>query len=262
MKKLLIFSLLFCFSGSLIADSIRKIDLQYRDALATKNLLSALFEGDISMVVDGNSLLVRGATADLQALATMVKRLDKPQQSLRVSLYRGVDPYRGDTDQTARRTATTHSHQDNIFDQWIMEDGTMLLIRDNVRIVDRQAHFFVENNGNSGKALLKAEAATQKIEKKQHKIQLTLTDNQQSVRLALKTQLANRSATQLSGDINRDIVSTEVESSRVIPTDQWVRLFYRQSQANTFTPENTATATTALNFDDEQALWIFVEPLR
>lgn len=261
MKTLFIYAVLLCVSALASADSIRKIDLQYRDALATKDLLVTLFKGDISMVVDANSLLVRGANADLQALATMVKRLDKPQQSLRVSLYRGVDPYRGDVDLNARRITTTHPHRDNVLDRWIMEDGTMLMIRDNVRVLDSDEQRVVEENANNGKALFTTKATRQRIESNEHKLRVTLTNDKQSVRLILHTQLANRAAVAKTEDESRAIVSTDIESRRMIPTKQWVRLFYRQAQENTFSPERKTTVTTALNFDDEQALWIFVEPL-
>jgi len=258
MKNVLIFSLWLLLSAAATADSIRKIDLQHRDASATQSLLLPLFEGDISMVVDGNSLLVRGNSADLQALADMVTRLDQPKPSLRVSLYRGVDPFGGDIDQTQRRTSSTHLHRDNVQDQWIMEEGTTLTIRDNVRVIDTVEQRLVEQNTQESQSFLTAESSKSKLETNQHEIKLTLSDNQQSVRLALKTQLANRKV----NDANNHSESTEVESRRVIPTNQWVRLFYRQAQANHFTPEKNSSATTALNFDNEQALWIWVEALR
>jgi len=75
MKKPLIFALLLCFSSTIVADSIKRINLIHRDAVATKSLLDDLFKGDVSMVVDGNGLLVRGETGDIQAIATMIKRI-------------------------------------------------------------------------------------------------------------------------------------------------------------------------------------------
>lgn len=257
MKKWLISSLLLFFSSIIAADTVKKIDLEYRDAVATQRLLETLFQGDVTIVIDGNSLLIRGENADIQALTAMIKRLDKPQKSLRVSLYRGVDPYRGDIDKHARRTATTYPHQDNVLDQWIMEDGTKVVFRDNSRVLNQEEQLLLETDGEQGKTLFTANSTRQGTQTKQQDITITLTNTQQSARLLVKTVLANRAATGNDGEL----LSTEIESRRIITTGEWTRLFYRQNQANTFTPDNKATATTELNFKDEQALWILVEPL-
>ena len=257
MNKLLIFGLLLGFYSAIAADAIKKVDLEYRDAETTRSLLQALFKDDIAIVVDGNSLLIRGQNSDIQALTTMIKRLDKPQKSLQVTLYRGVDPYQGDIDKHSRRTATTYPHQDNLLDQWLMEDGTTVVLRDNSRVLKQEEQLLLETDGDQSKALFSANSTSQETQTKQHELTITLTDTQQSARLRVKTLLANRAAT--GGD--DELLSTEVERRRIIPTGEWTRLFYRQSQANTFTPENRSTATTALTFKDEQSLWILVEPL-
>ena len=273
MKTLFVLVSLILLSNNAIADSIRKIDLQHRDASATQSLLLPLFEGDISMVVDGNSLLVRGASADLQALADMVKRLDQPQQSLRVSLYRGVDPYRGDVDSNKRQISTTRLHHGNVLDQWIMEDGTELVITDKLKKADSHEQLLVVSGDDNLKALLetkretkvetkaetkaekKGETKAQHSEQSENKVRLTLSNDKQSVRVEVKTVLASRAT---ADNDNQDIISTELASRRIITINQWERLFFRQNQAEPLDPKNNAMATTLNNFNDEQALWIRV----
>jgi len=269
MKTLFVLASLILLSNNAIADSIRKIDLQHRDASAIQSLLLPLFEGDIPMVVDGNSLLVRGASADLQALADMVKRLDQPQQSLRVSLYRGVDPYRGDVDPNKRQISTTGLHYGNALDQWIMEDGTELVIIDKLRNADSHEQLLVVSGDDNLKALLetkretkvetkaekKGEIKAQHNEQSENKVRLTLSNDKQSVRVEVKTVLASRAT---ADNANQDIISTELASRRIITINQWERLFFRQNQAEPLDPKNNAMATTLNTFNDEQALWIRV----
>lgn len=257
MKKHLILPFLLFFSSISIADVIQKIDLEYRDAATIHGLLETLFEGDIAIAVDGNSLLFRGEDADVKALLTMIKRLDKPQQSIRIGLYRGVDPYRGRVNENSHQTATTYPHQKNILEQWIMEDGAKMVVRENITVLEQQEQLLLKIGDQDEKSVLTANTRSEEERTKQHSIRITLTDKQQSARIVVKTQVANRAATG-GGD---ELISTGVESRRMIPTGQWVRLFYRQNQANTFTPESRATASTDLNFKDEQALWIMVEPI-
>jgi len=122
-------------------------------------------------------------------------------------------------------------------------------------VLDRSEQRLVETDGHRGNALLKAQSTTQRIEQNQHNIRLTLADDSTSVRLMVTTQLANRADNGEHGEI----IASDVESRRMIATNQWVRLFYRQSQANNFTPESTVNNTTKINFDDEQSLWIRVQ---
>ena len=255
--KALVLIVLINLSSSVLADAIRQIELQYRDAESTKALLDELFEDDVTIVVDSNYLLIRGATADVQAIAVMVERLDRPPTRLRVSLYRGVDPYRGDPNADSRKISTTHRNRDNIFDQWEMDNGTAFLMQDVHRIVEQTQQVVLSTDGVDKSTLLEANTTQTSREITEHNIRLTLTDDQQSVRVVVLTQLPNR-ADVGEGD---ELIRSQVESRRLLPTREWKRLFYRQNQANTFTPEKVKKATTELNFDDEQALWIYVEPL-
>ena len=257
MKQLQLICFLLAFSTNIHAESLRRIDLQHRDAQSLAETLDALFEEDITIVVDANSLLVRGENADVQALVAMVQKMDKPQQAIRVSLYRGVDPYGGNSNEDNRRIKTTFAHSDNQLDQWIMDSGSTMLVRDNVRMLSQEKQLLLEADSQGQETFFKAESSEQSIQFKEHAITVTLVNAAQSARLAMKTEVVNRA----DSGADNELISTEIESRRVIPTGEWTRLFYRQNQANTFSPEKRVMATTALHFSDEQTLWIFIEPL-
>lgn len=92
MRITLIFVLMF-FAVLVDADAIQSVELRHRDAAALEHSLQLLVKKDLTIVRDGNTLLLRGAPADVNAIIKLVKKLDQPGQTLQLEVYRGVDPH-------------------------------------------------------------------------------------------------------------------------------------------------------------------------
>ncbi len=84
--------LLLTLSSVVAADSVQTITLKYRDAKDMKQVLEPLLPQGSAMTIDQQRLIIRAPANIIKGLRSAVKRLDKPQSRLKVSVYRGKYP--------------------------------------------------------------------------------------------------------------------------------------------------------------------------
>jgi len=136
-KLLILLMLMTCFllgSVDLFADTsstYRQIELRHRSAFSLQQTLAPLTDGDVVILAEGNSLILKGPAAGLNNLVSIIKKLDKPRQQLQVSIYRGIDPsILNINDKVKDQRWSTNTGKQNRVDIVNIEEGSLLIIND------------------------------------------------------------------------------------------------------------------------------------
>jgi len=135
-KFVMIFVLVLCYSFQLVsaANSYRQIELKYRNAVSVQQSLLPFTDENTAIIAQGNSLILKGPTAEIKQLSVIVKKLDKPLKQLQVSIYRGIDPSTelpGEAQNSHQdQRWSTRTGKDNRVDIVSIEEGSTLLINE------------------------------------------------------------------------------------------------------------------------------------
>ncbi|MEO0442768.1 MAG: secretin N-terminal domain-containing protein [Pseudomonadota bacterium] len=122
------FALGFCllFANVLFADSYQAIELRHRSGAVIENLLNDIVSEQLSVSAEGSTLLLRGPSADIKQLTTIIKQLDRPRKPINVSIYRGARPLTsGSTSSTEWRSTTKEPATRN---NLTIDDGSTVVI--------------------------------------------------------------------------------------------------------------------------------------
>ncbi len=135
-RLLMIVVLVLCYSFQLVsaANSYRQIELKHRNAASVQQSLLPFADENTAIIAQGNSLILKGPTAEIKQLAAIVKKLDKPRKQLQVSIYRGIDPSTelpGEAQNSHQdQRWSTRTGKDNRIDIVSIEEGSTLIINE------------------------------------------------------------------------------------------------------------------------------------
>jgi hypothetical protein len=107
------------------SDSVIRVALHYRDAVDVKTVIEPLLPKGAAISIDNNTLLIRAADEDAKALVRVIKAMDKPRDSVMVSVFRGRFP-----DKPGVRLLSTKAKVNRV-NHMRIEDGQTVVIAEN-----------------------------------------------------------------------------------------------------------------------------------
>ncbi len=278
MRQYLLFSLFILMPMTVVADSYRHVELKHRNAVSLQSRLLPLLGDEVVVVPEGNGLLLRGPSADLNQLVAVIKKLDKPRQQLSVYIYRGVDP---ELDSSPHRNKTWSTNRDvvNRLDKAIVEEETTLVITDSELIsipqrIYQESYQRKYTDGQSFKQLVDgrhhARAQSHEIIAQENSIVLTpslLDDGNVSfiINYSIPTSSEQLSSQQTSSQKtgSQKVISTtlssikEVTTTRVVRIDEWINLSSHHQQ--TYRPSldsKKKVVSTQSKSNKKNSVWI------
>lgn len=133
------------------ADSYQRVDLKHRNAAVLQQTLAPLLGEAVAISAEGSALLIRAPQAEIKSILSLVRSMDRPQRSLKVFIYRGIDPSALEASSGAPFTDQRWSTQvsRNRVDRLTMLEGSTLVITQDrwlgLPIVHRQTAAAGEN---------------------------------------------------------------------------------------------------------------------
>ncbi len=274
MRQYLLFSLFILISLSVMADSYRQIELKHRSAVSLQSRLSPLLGNDVAVVSEGNSLILRGPSAELNQLMSVIKKLDTPRQQLYVSIYRGVDPEVSHGSHGVK-TWSTDRRIINRLDEAIVEEEATLVITDselifipqevyqehyqskhpNVNIVDSE-NFKQQVNGQ-----YQARYQNNKIVTQENTISLTpslLAEGNIALIVNYSIPLSpTQSSSRQVGSPTTALAFKDVSTTRNAKINQWLNLSSHHQQ--TYRPSLNSkkkVVSTKSKDDEKHSVWV------
>lgn len=135
------------------ADAYRQIELRHRPAASLQQSLAPLMSDKVAIVVEANSLILRGPVDQLNQLSAIIKKLDKPQQQIAVSIFRGIDPSKQgmQEDRFEDKKWSTNNGKQNRLDQVVINEGETLIITEKEWfLVPLESSFVVDRSRGGG----------------------------------------------------------------------------------------------------------------
>jgi hypothetical protein len=241
MKKLICCAAFLFLSINIFADSYRQITLQNRSAASLEARLSSISGDDVSIVADGNKLILRGPQADLKQLAAIIQKLDKPLSHLKVTIYRGDKLLLGN-DKSKNQSWSTNKEAENRLDTTIVEENSALFITQNELLVlpisryyqGREGYLYNDSDILSSDISSRSRYEQNSYKSIQHGIELTpslLAGEKVSITAIFVSPSPTKDS--IEKHDNSVIYTTqEVSISRTVPLGEWVRLSTSEKHGN------------------------------
>jgi hypothetical protein len=263
MKYLALSVLVLAYAITAFADDYRLVVLQHRDALALQKQLDVLTGEDVTVGVDGNKLLLRGPSAELERLQALIKQMDKPQQQLAVLVYRGVDPGIATAPYSDQRWST-NSGRSNRYDSATIRDGSTLRITDNELVVVPVEEFVQESVDMPSISTSKNKSRDAEYRNRtlfqrndysvfEYGIELTasLLGDRVSISGVFSEPVAEAGTT---GPLMRRTVETRI--TRTVDMDEWVSLSSHDKEARRPELDGRHVYSIRKAADQEHTIWI------
>ena len=85
-------ALFFSFFAHSNANVLKGVNLVHRDAVDIQRVVSPLLPEGSTVSIDKNTLLISAPNSFANSLVALIKKIDKPQQQLSISIFRGKYP--------------------------------------------------------------------------------------------------------------------------------------------------------------------------
>jgi hypothetical protein len=263
---LLSLSLLLVFHANTVvfADSYRQFALKHRDAQLLHSRLLPLLSDDLALVADGNSLLVRGPAAEVNNLVALIKKLDRPRQQLKISIYRGEDPSVSENPFADKHWSTKLAQ--NRWDEIIIEEETVFTITETAVLKQTLADYRHESQLKSQRHSLVGQSQTI-YQTSDYRLNINTTQVAASllangkVSVDATFSLPKGGDSRPQGDEQQQHLQTRF--TRILPVGQWARLASHQGQAHRppiSSQRKVYSTQSKRNFVQE--IWLKIETLK
>lgn len=297
-RKTLLVLISFLCTGVLIfstaataTNSYRQIELRYRSAAEIQQTLAPLIDDSLTIVADGNSLILKGPAAELNQLQATIRKMDKPRQQLQVAIYRGVDPsvLEGNADHTDKRYRdqawSTNAGSNNRVDTVNILEGSKLTINESglIRVPSETDTTAGKSIGSAdSRSALASEQAKEKfvfrsdyqrsdsftIEKGLTLVATLVKDSKGQTKVALKTTYAlpslltnQKQQLRSSRQITGEIINVESSTVTLAEPGQWQLISSHQQQSHRPAINTNAklqVSSTAKQGESDRKVWVKV----
>ncbi|MGH1484826.1 MAG: secretin N-terminal domain-containing protein [Cellvibrionaceae bacterium] len=269
------------YANSVVADSYRQIELKHRDATSLAARLDGLKGERLSIVTEGNTLLLRGPSAEINQLVRIIKQLDKPRQQLKVSVYRGDTPNlegKSRDKKGVTKKWSTYKEPSNSLDTAIIDDGSTLLITDRRLLVLPVDYRYqlgnttesfeysgndtrITDNENSEYRSLYRQNSYEKHTDGIHLTATLLSGKKLSIKALFTSPQTSRSPSRSIYTPAETLPATkETSLSRTITEGEWINLSEHGQHANFIgLGSRTKVFSTRKNKESEGSIWAKVE---
>ncbi|ODS23868.1 hypothetical protein AB835_06460 [Candidatus Endobugula sertula] len=259
---------MFMCVGTAFANTFSDYIVKHRDAAELQKAISPLLPDGSYITVDNNTLLVSAPAGENKRIIRLIKRLDKPQETLQVSVFRGKYP------QKAGVIIATTDTKNNSLQKITMSPGQTVALTSQglVKVAAMEGAYMGVNSAGSmlnqthTVTNLKQNATVVAHTKQSQMINLPTgmyirvhLSGKKQVTVSVKVVSANRVSTIHSAS-ELMALSNSIDAQSIVPIAQWTRLSDRRVFSHQ--PEvdsQRKVYSTNTEVDSEESLWVRVE---